>query len=433
MKIRDYSKEDRMKKNINVIIAVICLISLNSLSFAQGFNASGLAMGGAYGALARGTDAFAWNPANLALSYDKKLEINLVGLNLNAANSTLTIDQYERYFTESGHGGYWDDQEIRDILKLIPDDGLDANIDAKANVFGLLFGRYGFSVQGMGKAMGVIPKSMFELFLKGNDQLYKNYHFNDFNAEGFAAIKLSLSLSHPIPFKKYFDEFGVGLNINYYSGIGVFEVLESEGSFVTTNNALLTSMNIVTRNGQGGTGMGFDVGAAGRIKDKWSVSLALNNLFAGIKWKRELEVYKYTSQIDTIQIEDINELEEAFEEDTLKIDPFRTSLPVVFHLGLAYDLYENLTFALDLEQAFEKKIGYSDKGQLSIGVQYSPIKMIPLRAGMTFGGKWKYLMGLGFGLHLGFFHLDLAYAMHQGLWPTKTSGTSVAANIKIAL
>ena len=87
MKIRDYSKEDRMKKNINLITAVFCLISISSLSFAQGFNASGLGMGGAYGALARGTDAFAWNPANLALSYDKKLEINLVGFNLNAANS----------------------------------------------------------------------------------------------------------------------------------------------------------------------------------------------------------------------------------------------------------------------------------------------------------------------------------------------------------
>jgi len=50
--------------------------------------------------------------------------------------------------------------------------------------------------------------------------------------------------------------------------------------------------------------------------------------------------------------------------------------------------------------------------------------------GMSFGGKWKYLLGLGTGLHLGFFHLDLAYAMHQAMWPTKSTGYSAAANIK---
>jgi hypothetical protein len=61
-------------------------------SFAQGFNATGLGMGNAFGAVARGVDAFAWNPANLALKYENRMEINLIGFNFNAANSSLKKD-----------------------------------------------------------------------------------------------------------------------------------------------------------------------------------------------------------------------------------------------------------------------------------------------------------------------------------------------------
>ena len=223
-----------MKYRINTLLILLGIFFLNSVSFAQGFNASGLGMGNAYGALARGVDAFAWNPANLALSHDNKLEINLIGFNVNAANSSFSISDYERYFTESGHGGHWNAQDINTILDLIPDDGLDVSADAHANAFGLLFDKYGFSVQGVGKSLGVMPKSLIELALKGNQELFKEYSFNDFDSDAYSALKFSLSLSHPIPFKKYFDEFGVGLNINYYYGIGMAEVISAEGAVVTT-------------------------------------------------------------------------------------------------------------------------------------------------------------------------------------------------------
>lgn len=421
-----------MKNNIRYFIVLLCLIGIQKISFAQDFNASSLGMGGAYGAMARGVDAFFWNPANLALKSEYRLEINLAGFNLNVANSALTIDDYKRYFTESGHGGHWDEGEINEILELIPEDGLDVNGDVNANAFGLLFGRYGFSVQGIGKALGVIPKSVIDLALRGNQELFKEFSFADYNGDGFSAIKLSLSLSHPIPLKKYFDEFGIGLNINYYRGMGVVEVVKAEGALVTTNQALESTMEIISHTSEGGTGFGFDLGAAGKVNDKWTVSMVVNNLFAGINWTKDLKEHR------TIFIDDSITAKEFFD---IKIDSlvtttsqpteeFRTSLPVVFHFGVAYDLKDNLTLALDLEQAFENKLGYSDKAKIALGVEYSPTPIVPLRAGMSIGGKWKYLFGLGAGLHISFFHLDLAYAMHQAMWPTKTTGYSAAANIK---
>jgi long-subunit fatty acid transport protein len=260
---------------------------------------------------------------------------------------------------------------------------------------------------------------LVELALKGNQDLFKEYSINDFDGNGYTAAKFSLSLSHPIPIKKYFDEFGVGLNVNYYYGIAVAEVISSEGAVVTTNDTILNTVDIVYRTGQGGGGIGFDIGAAGRINKKWTVSLALNNLFATLNWKNEtFEHHIYPSQTGISIEEPDKSTEDPFKEDTLSTAPFKTSLPVVFHMGLAYDFLENLIFTLDLEQAFENKAGYSDRGQIAFGAQYKPLSILPLRAGMSFGGKYKYLFGVGFGVHAGFFNFDIAYAMHQGLWPT---------------
>jgi hypothetical protein len=398
--------------------------------FAQGFNAVGLGMGNAFGAVARGVDAFAWNPANLALTYENRLELNLIGFNLNAANSALSIDDYKRYFTEEGHGGHWDEQEIEELLDLIPEDGLDANGDAHANVLGLLFGRYGLSIQGIGKSLGVIPKSMLELSLKGNQEQFKEFSFTSFDGDGFSAAKLSLSLSHPIEFKKFFKEFGIGLNANYYMGVAVVEVTQAEGSLITTEEAIVSTMDVVSRTGQGGSGFGFDLGAAGKINDDWTVSMVLKNMFAGITWTQNLEQNRTTFTVDSITIDNFGELDSAVTTTTTSIGEFRTTLPLVFHFGIAYDVRENLKVALDVEQAFGNNLGYSDKAQIAIGAEYKPTRFVPLRMGMTIGGKYKYMFGLGLGIHVGFVNLDLAYAMHQGMWPTKSTGYSAAANLK---
>ena len=142
----------------------------------------------------------------------------------------------------------------------------------------------------------------------------------------------------------------------------------------------------------------------------------------------ESRTYVISDSIKIGEFEEGNTLDTTI---TRSIDPYTTTLPIVFHIGVGYQLHENLVFALDLEQAFEEKMGYTDRAQLSIGVQYAPIDFLPLRAGMSFGGVWEYRMALGLGLHFGPFHLDLAYSTHKALWYTDATGISTAANIKL--
>ena len=89
-----------IKKILFVIISIPFIVFS---VFAQGFDGASLGIGRAYGALATGIDAIAWNPANLVLPRDNFMELNLFSINLNMANSSFNIDNYNRYFTKEGH------------------------------------------------------------------------------------------------------------------------------------------------------------------------------------------------------------------------------------------------------------------------------------------------------------------------------------------
>jgi len=418
--------------NNKIKISIFCIYftlgSSTSLTFAQGFDAVSLSMGGAYSGVARGVESLAWNPATLGLPRANWFELNFLSLNLNVSNSSLTIDNYKRYFTESGHNGFWDESDKDEILDFIPDDGFKTMADLNSNFLGMAFGNFGFSVQFLGKGLGVFPKSPFELILKGN--VRDEFLFDDIDANAFSAVKVSFASGIPITFDKYFDDFAIGFNLSYLYGLGVVEVIDSQGSFFTGDEYLDAFVSVRGRIAQGGKGFSFDLGAAGTMNEKWTFSLALKNLVGGMNWTKQTEEFTVDLEVDSLEIGDPDNIDPELHDSTFAINSFTSRIPFVLQLGAAYQLREDLMVSMDIEQAFSNKLGYSDEAQVSIGAQYFPTPMLPLRTGMTVGGKWGFRMGFGFGLHFGVFKFDFAYSMHRALWPTYSTGFSSAFNIK---
>jgi hypothetical protein len=432
-----------MNKNHILLTSVICF-SLFSILTAQTFDASSMAMGGAYGAVARGVNALAWNPANLVLPRVHAVELNLLGVNMNAINSSISLNSYNRYFTQDGHQGDWSDGDKSQILDLIPDNGLHTSVDANANALGVAFLYYGIHAEMIGSVLGIIPKTPSEMALLGN--LKQQYLLNDTDVDGFSAVKIGFSAAHPIPLKEYFDVFSVGVSFNYFRGLGMAEVQQAEGAFYTGRESMDyflklrgrmslqqsdTSSEFDIQGMGGGSGFGLDLGVAGIVNQKFQFSLVLKNLVAGINWDQDTHAFLFTSEIDSFSLNNMDSVEDVSTDSVYTIGSFYTRLPVVMHLGTAYRFDEHWLVSLDIEQAFERRMGYSDQAKLAIGAEFTPAKVIPLRAGMSFGGKCGgYSVGVGFGLHFYVFEFDFAYAMQHGLWPTYSRGASTALSFK---
>lgn len=424
MKIR----EKIMRKNI---VYLFLIFQLPFSLHAQSFDAAGLSMGRAYGALATGIDAIAWNPANLTIPRKGSVDLNIFALNFNLANSGFSLTDYNRYFTEEGHNGWWSAQDKQDIMDIIGDDPLKIYGDFNTNVLGIAVGNYAFAVQGVGNMLVAIPQKPFELFLFGNQDKDIIQRFADLDANGYGAVKVSLAISHPIEFKKYFDSFGIGINFNYYRGFQYVKIDNAEGFFNATTSEIKSKMNIKGRRADGGSGFGIDIGGAGIMKEDWTVSLALQNVFAGINWNDNPEAFRAIVQVDSGDLKNADEITTSDEDTVYSIDEFSRAIPLVVHAGAAYQWRDNWVFSADIEKAFGRTMGYTERVLLSFGTEFKPIEQIPLRAGFTIGGKWGFLFGMGFGIHAGVFEFDLGYSMHRALWPTFSTGNSLALNIKL--
>lgn len=423
--------------------SLITIFLLISTLFGQGFDASSMAMGQAYGAVARGVDATYWNPANLALPRTNTVEINFLALNTDITNNSMSLSKYKRYFTEEGHKGTWSKQDIEDILNFIPENGVTLHANLNTNILGFVIDKYGLTVQGIGQSSLRMPKALFELPLTGNQGINKEFNFDDLDGSAYSAIKTTFSAAYPVSWPRYFDTFAVGANISYLMGIAGAEITKANGSFLTSDEAYVSYVDIEgnytnpdsTDAFINGSGFSVDLGAAGIINKTWTVSLSLKNIIGSMSWNNGVEKFAYRAIIDSITLDDIGDSsivdEKIVTEDTsYSVNGYSSSLPTVLHLGVAWQMRPNLLLSMDLEQAFSERYGYSKQGLLAIGAEYRPWNILPLRGGMSFGGRWGYALGLGFGLHAGFFQFDLGTSLHRIPWPTASYGIALATNFK---
>jgi len=352
-------------------LIILSLMLLVSLGFAQNFDGAGLSMAGNYSALSRGINSMAYNPANLAVVRNNAFELNLISLDLALYNNSFSTSDYNRYFTQEGHNGKWDENDRENILDLIPESGLGLFSETGVNALGFAINNFGLSIQSIAySSLSIFEnKQLLETSLFGQN-FDRNYQYKDDNfakGEAMAAVKISFGYAYRfdnllMPYlKKKLDYLAVGLNYNSYIGIGIakineasilidrFETPDGESIKYRMRNDILTS----TPEGGalGGSGMGLDFGLSARYNKDWLFSLSFNNLFSSINWMTNCEqTIKFTS--DSASTNDIYGDREDYiqeEDSTYSINEFSTSLPTAMRAAAAWRMLHNLTFTAEWE------------------------------------------------------------------------------------
>lgn len=429
-----------------------------ALLYGQNFNGTSLSMAGSYSALVKGIDAVGWNPAGLALDRGNTFELNLISLNSAFFNDAFSWHTYNRYFTAEGNpDNYLSASEKKDFLDLFSDNRLTLNTDVALNVFGIAFNNFGMAVQAIaGGSVGATNIKPLEIALNGLN-LTEDYNYNvpkQVDGAVFSAVKISFAYAYPFSIKKYVPGLrpvSVGIGVNYYVGMGVAQVLDSPLSInrVPAEGDQEEYIRILgkarARYAVGedgptpvGSGRGIDFGLSSGYGKKWRFALSFTNIGASINWSANTNM-RIRAHSDSIPVGDLfsndnnNEVNSTDTDTSLAISSFSTPLPAVMRVGGVYQIKKNWLVSAEWQQGLNKAFGNSTTPRISAGTEYAPLPWLPLRTGMSIGGRESFLWGMGFGLRFRFVDFNYSFAMKNALWPTHSEGLFTSLSLKIKI
>jgi hypothetical protein len=385
-------------------------------------NARSVAMGGAYTALARGIEAPSWNPANLGLSGDKKYRFNLISVGLGLHNNSFSKKQYDLY-----NGKYLTSEDKQEILASIPSQGLRADFDTEVQAVGISFGAFAFTATGLAASDFTLSKDIADLILNGNE-LDRVYNVGATNGEGWGIASFGISTAFPISMA-IFPEFAVGVSIKYLRGFGYGKVKEAASTFFTDIEGIHGTGRVVLDRARGGSGLAADIGAAARLNQNWTISAGVSNLYNFINWNKETKRFTYVFTADSLTLQQIEEtdIDSVFidSEETTDIEPFSSRLPAELRLGIARTT-KRFTLAVDFIQGLRKAPGVSTDPKIAVGTELRLIHFLPLRGGVSIGGKRGFTSSAGFAFDFSIFSWDFAISNSGGMFSGKGLGVAFA-------
>lgn len=389
------------------------------------------------GADTRGLQSVGLNPATLALPTAFGMEFNLFSLNATVNNNSFKKSQYDRLFTT---GNLLTQQDIDEILDAIPDGGLRADGIARVNTLSFFLPNFSLSLVGVGAGKVNVPKTVFELPLRGNvDQPGRIYRFDD--TEGSDWLGIGIFASGAYGFRpgenSPMDHLAVGLSLKYYSGLRFDNIERVRGelrNFDNANNNPYIHIDGTAEllSSRGGSGLGVDVGVVGSFEQRLAVGITVLNIANTMSWGRESERRQLSIRGDSLNLpERVSESLITDTDTSFSISSFATRLPVVMDFALAYHPSNNTTVTAEYEQGLNDKMGGTRRPRVGVGMEFRGVPGIPLRTGFTFGGKSGPSFAFGAGLHLKNWYLDVAYLNHGRIIPDDYRGIGLALTSRL--
>ena len=390
---------------------------------AQMPNASAAAygMGGNYTAMARGYEAVAWNPANLAMPGRPFLSIG-VGI----IGGTVGMDPVGFGMLHDYSGLVVDSAVRASWVDLVRTSGRQrARVDAGFTPLALSVGPVGLQI-GVSNYLNMdLSPDMFEAVMFGNAGLNNGqakplaFAGTGVEAGAFVTGALSFALPLPVGFAPAFlgpENFAIGITGKYVAGS---MVIAKDGGSVFGTNSVNYSFPVVmpsaTSNGMVGVGSGADLSAAWSA-GRWKVGVLAENVFNSFKWdttKLSLQSSSGFFDADTNYSRDTTvaygQAPQAL-RDQIAAQGFKPALNV----GVAFQATDFLTITADLHQQTggDDAISIGPKNRMGVGAELRILPFVPLRAGVaSVTDGWQ--AGAGLGVRLLGYELGLSGSVRK--------------------
>lgn len=439
-------------------LALLGLAGLANPASASGSStARAMGMGGAQSAIADEADQGLWNPALLAMPRRAPGDFLLFSTSVGAGvgNTFASFDTLRTLLPDAdGKRRTFTEAEWATFAAGLPEEGLGLIGDGGVRVaVASPFLRTGISATLDTSIRNIgVPRGLVDLLLRGNANASS---IPLSGLQGAAAYGVAnVAISHAIPLPLGLGKASsLGITARYIPAMAFASVTEASGSALTVDEEGRLSANghlryegvlsaptaIAPPRPQ--ESLLFDIGFANRWNDNvtWSVMAAnIGSTLQAGPWTDktvDLVLPPTTLGLDlsggTPKAPDFSGVTQSGVGSRDGEARRTVTVPLLLRGGLAWegdlglrgrlsdvlgDARSPYSFALDLSQGLGEGFGVSRNPQVSMGLEGRPLgRWLALRTGVRLGGAYP-MGGVGLGLDLRFFRLDLATGTVGGLF-----------------
>lgn len=446
-----------------MIVFALGVVSAN-ISSAGNDRVSGRTIGMArtFTASARGLDALGLNPANLALDdRGSRVTFQIAPFGVRAGSDLLNYQIYQDYFT--GEDSTYNGQPAPDstgktvrvgkklsqsdkdaILGLFPGGIAHTQFNFDITEFGLTvqsdkIGGIGFSVS---ERIGVnldIPEGYLKMLLEAFPEAGATYTLDNTAVTASWLREYNLSYARIIPYQlKAIKHIAVGIGVKYIQGFGYFgtdhyigkiqttpatdagvlasEPISGNFDFLQYQSHIPLSTDSIAGNimKPAGKGFGFDFGVSAEVFQAMRVGLSITDI-GKVTWDKDPKSIVGNGSFSVSDINQQDSVKNAFKGETRDTSSFSSQLPTAMHIGAALQLDKapfvsnfpgQLLIAADLHFGFNEQPGNTTTPRFSLGAEYRPVKALPIRTGISVGGRERFSWSLGLGVNTPVWDLD---------------------------
>lgn len=416
-----------LHKKFSIVLGVLMITASLDAQVYLGPKSIGYA--NAFVTQSRGAEVIGWNPANLGYNDNPtySLKFGVIPFipfpNTQLTNSAISFSWFNRYI---GRGGHLTNTDKHNMLAAFPSSGWDITPMLNTKFIGYSYGNTAITLEGNLQGNLLVPTSLLGLIFYGN-RIDQSVQINDFRTEAQAvgALTLAQARNINIPYlSRYINELYIGGGVKTLLGIGYAGTDPISARFDTRDaDHISLDSKIKAQYALGGFGIAFDAGISAVVNNRIKAGISVQNLFGFIQWNgKHTEGYKYDMHFesDTLDRKEVNFdnlYDNAVKVDTT-FDPgrFRTPYPGYLLMGMEYSLTNEITLYGAYQQGFSNRFSSSIVPRFSLAGDYHPFRWIRLRSGIALGGKERFQMTAGLGLHSRHYSFDLGIATVHGFF-----------------